>query len=288
MHVKRYADANAFRQDALPFLSVHEAENNLILGLSAQIDNRPINDIPPYFVTIWQGDTLALVAMRTPPRSVLLSLPAQNVDVPGALKALAADVHALYGDDIPGANGEKQLVHQFGQAWQAHTNIPYQVDMPQRIYKLTTLTVPDVPGKLRRVTQDDRALLIKWHNAFYAEAIGKISAREDMEKIVDTLLVPEPHREIYLWVVEGQPVSMAGFGGPTPHGMRVGPVYTPPEYRRRGYGGAVTAGVTALILAGGRTFAFLYTDLGNPTSNKIYQDIGYRPVMDADSIVFVP
>ena len=77
-------------------------------------------------------------------------------------------------------------------------------------------------------------------------------------------------------------VSLAGFGGRTPNGIRVGPVYTPPDLRGRGYASALTADLTRRLLAGGRRFCFLYTDLANPTSNSIYQRIGYRPVSDAD------
>ena len=63
--------------------------------------------------------------------------------------------------------------------------------------------------------------------------------------------------------------------------LRVGPVYTPPERRRRGFGSAVTAAVSERQLAAGRSFCFLYTDLANPTSNRIYMDIGYEPVCDS-------
>jgi hypothetical protein len=79
---------------------------------------------------------------------------------------------------------------------------------------------------------------------------------------------------------------LAGWGGRTPNGIRIGPVYTPPDRRRRGYGSAVTAAVSAAKLAAGRQFCFLYTDLANPTSNKIYMDIGYEPVCDAVDYAF--
>jgi predicted GNAT family acetyltransferase len=79
---------------------------------------------------------------------------------------------------------------------------------------------------------------------------------------------------------------MAGFGGLTPNGIRIGPVYTPPDERRRGYGSALTAALTQQLLDGGRRFCFLFTDLANPTSNRIYQQIGYRAVSDVDLWVF--
>src|SRR6478735_1448343 len=77
--------------------------------------------------------------------------------------------------------------------------------------------------------------------------------------------------------VVGATVSMGGYGGSTPNGGRIGPIYTPPELRRRGYASALTAELTQMLLDRGRRFCFLFTDLANPTSNSIYQQIGYRP-----------
>jgi predicted GNAT family acetyltransferase len=88
-----------------------------------------------------------------------------------------------------------------------------------------------------------------------------------------------------LWE-DPQPVSLAGFGGWTPTGVRIGPVYTPPELRRRGYASALTAELSAQLLAGGLRYCFLYTDLANPTSNRIYQAIGYELVCDSADYAF--
>ena len=79
---------------------------------------------------------------------------------------------------------------------------------------------------------------------------------------------------------------MGSYGGPTPNGARIGPIYTPPDQRRRGYGSALTADLTQLQLDRGRRFCFLFTDLANPTSNSIYQQIGYRPVSDSAQWAF--
>jgi predicted GNAT family acetyltransferase len=81
-------------------------------------------------------------------------------------------------------------------------------------------------------------------------------------------------------------VSLCGYGGRTPHGTRIGPVYTPPDLRARGYGSAVTAHATKEQLDGGRDYCFLYTDLSNPTSNKIYMKIGYERVCDSAEYAF--
>ena len=88
--------------------------------------------------------------------------------------------------------------------------------------------------------------------------------------------------EVFVLWLDGDTVSLTAFGGATPNGIRLGPVYTPPDKRGRGYASALVADVTASLLAGGRRFCFLFTDLANPTSNSIYQQVGYRPVTDVD------
>jgi predicted GNAT family acetyltransferase len=69
-------------------------------------------------------------------------------------------------------------------------------------------------------------------------------------------------------------------GGTTVAGAsRIGPVYTPPAMRGRGYAGALTAHVSRMVLDEG-ALACLYTDLANPTSNRLYAAIAYEPVAD--------
>ena len=83
-------------------------------------------------------------------------------------------------------------------------------------------------------------------------------------------------------------MSLAAYGSPTPNGIRVGPVYTPPELRGRGYATSLVAALTEERLRAGLRFCFLFTDLGNPTSNAIYARIGYEPVADWAQWTFAP
>ena len=133
-----------------------------------------------------------------------------------------------------------------------------------------------------------RALAIAWTREFTAEAMhGGDDDTGRIERSVDARLDRESPGGIALWEVGREPVSLAGFGGPTPNGMRIGPVYTPPAHRGHGYGSAVTAAASRLLLDRGVRFCFLYTDLANPTSNGIYMRIGYQPVCDSRELVFV-
>ncbi|WUH96277.1 GNAT family N-acetyltransferase [Spirillospora sp. NBC_00431] len=146
----------------------------------------------------------------------------------------------------------------------------------QRLYRLGRLEVPDpLPeGAARVAGAADGALVLDWFAAFGREAgdYGDTNRAAIEAKLGDG--------RVTLWEAGGRPVAVAG-RTPTVAGMaRVAPVYTPPEHRRRGYAAAVTAAVTRAALDGGATEVVLFTDLANPTSNGVYQRLGYRTVQD--------
>jgi len=131
----------------------------------------------------------------------------------------------------------------------------------------------------------DRPLLVQWLEAFNGEALGG-DAPLDSELLADRMLAGAG-RTAYLWQADG-PVALAAVGGRTPHGTRIGPVYTPPERRARGYASNLVAALSHAQLATGRRFVFLFTDLANPTANHVYQAIGYEPVRDVADWRFEP
>jgi predicted GNAT family acetyltransferase len=90
----------------------------------------------------------------------------------------------------------------------------------------------------------------------------------------------------FLWEVEGRPVCLVCYSSPTPNSLRIAPVYTPAEFRRRGYASACTAAVCRRILDSGKSFVTLFADLANPTSNHVYQQIGFKAVCDVDVYYF--
>ncbi len=158
----------------------------------------------------------------------------------------------------------------------------------QGIYALDSVVSPASPtGGPRAATSDDRELLVRWWGEFGLEALGALEQDEEQNRRSVDHRLTAPGNGIALWEDGGEPVSAVGFGSPTPTGVRIGPVYTPPEHRGRGYASALTAHVSAEQLAAGRSFCFLYTDLANPTSNKIYVAIGYRRVCDSIQYAFV-
>ncbi|MBE3597589.1 MAG: GNAT family N-acetyltransferase [Limnochordaceae bacterium] len=284
-HVRliRPPSAAEFLRLVEPFLLQHEAEHNLMLGIAASLSREPDRfEQPPYLSAVEEAGQVIAAAVMTPPRNLVLS----RVEAPGALDLFAGDLLAG-GWSVPGVLGSKVVSRQFAELWHQRKGVPFRSGMAQRIYALQQVRpVKGVPGRLRRVTENDRTLLVQWVTAFAAEALGEPDPTR-AERFVDAHLRPEK-RSIFLWE-DGQPprpVSMAASGEPTPNGVRVNAVYTPPELRRRGYASACVAALSQWLLDSGYRYCFLYTDLNNPTSNHIYQAIGYEPVCDVDEYKF--
>jgi predicted GNAT family acetyltransferase len=147
------------------------------------------------------------------------------------------------------------------------------------------VTPPARPGRgtVRAAGEADADRLVPWAEAFLRDV--------DMPKGRDECagMMAERIREqrLFVWC-DPEPVSMAGWAGRTPNGVRVNFVYTPPECRGRGYASACVAALSQHLLDSGRKFCCLFTDLANPTSNKIYQAIGYRRVCDFRYVRFEP
>jgi Predicted acetyltransferase len=284
MHLKRYTDVDAFYQAAGEFLLRHEAENCLIVGICTALREniKAYGTIPPYFVTVADDVGIIAAAIMTPPHKLVLSYS----DIPEALEMIAVDAIAANGL-LPGVLGPSSLSKRFAMHWHELTDQPVELGMSQRIYKLEKVKHPSaVPGRMRRVVEEDRTTILRWLFDFHQEAVGGKLQENPFEKQFNSALEGKIRRYFVWENSAGEPVSFAGCTGPTQNGLRIGPVYTPPEQRKRGYASALVAALSQLILDEGRSFCFLFTDLANPTSNHIYQEIGYTPVIDVDEFVF--
>jgi GNAT superfamily N-acetyltransferase len=271
MRIERIDDPAGFYAAVTPFLERREAQHNLQLGLRDRLesDRHAFGPVDPRLFAVRDdgGDVIA-AATQTPPFGLILS----EIDADGVVEALVERLSAD-GLDLPAALGPVARVQQFARLWAERTGTAAHVAIEQRIYEATHVERPDVEGAFRRYAEADRDLAVAWIEAFFDEAIPG-SPLADGERFVT-----ERRESLWFWDAGGKHASIAGQSGDTPNGSRVGPVYTPPELRGRGYGSAVTAALTAHLLET-RRFCFLFTDLANPTSNSIYQRIGYRPVTD--------
>jgi predicted GNAT family acetyltransferase len=262
---------------ARELLAAREAENNLIFGLCDVIASHPEVYPECRFAVGIDGGTPVGAALQTPPHNLILSTMDPD-DARRLAVALGPEAEAL-----PGVLGPTDVVRGFVDA----TGRRSTVAMRERIFRADRVIAPRrAPGSWRLADERDRATLAAWADAFRAEALPGQPNREDGAATADRWL-RRAGRTIYVWDdAAGAPVSIAGAGGLTPLGVRIGPVYTPPARRGRGFASNLVAAVTQQQLSEGRAFCFLFTDLSNPTSNKIYQAVGYAPVIDVDQYAF--
>ena len=271
-----------FLSDSLPeysatvdgLLSRRPAEHTILLGAIETLraaGTAAFGAIAPLFGW-WQGPDgeVSAAFLHTPPFPVTLT------GVPAPAAAALAQALATRGHTVGGVNTDPDAAEAFARAWHGLTGDAIELHMRNRLFRLGELRWPDPrpPGQARVAGPDDRSLLIAWSEAFHREAQ---SGPESLVAMVDDRL---SYRGLTLWEDAGRPVSMAGLTRMAAGQVRVGPVYTPPGLRGRGYAGAVTCVVSQAARDAGAGQVLLFTDLANPTSNALYQRLGYEPVED--------
>jgi len=277
MQVRIIDDPGAFLERAGAMLLEDEARHNLMLGLASTLRDHP-ERYPDFRLWLVEQDGEPIgAALRTAPHNLVLARARDT----SAIDALAEAVD----DALPGVVGALPEVEQFARAWASRNGATPERRIAQGVFALERVEpVTGVPGAMRLATSDDRPLLMEWFLAFGVEALSHPDEERLARELDHRLLADDAG--VVLWEHDGA-VSLAGFGGPTPNGIRIGPVYTPPELRGRGYASALVAELSSSLLACGRRFCFLYTDLANPTSNRIYERIGYVRVCESAEIEFV-
>ena len=203
------------------------------------------------------------------------------------IPALARNVAEVYGE-MPAALGPNRVVCAFGEEWGKLTGARAAAGMRQRIHLLKTVSTLSrtAPGATRLAGPADVRLVTRWLAEFRREVtMADVRAPDAVARRIVGAEGGGPR--LALWVRDA-PVSMAGFSTPARHGVNIGPVYTPAGHRRNGYATSLVAEVSRDALRSGARHCTLYTDLANPTSNRIYREIGYRPLLDVMDIEFTP
>ncbi|MEU0986080.1 GNAT family N-acetyltransferase [Streptomyces sp. NPDC005953] len=194
---------------------------------------------------------------------------------PEHAESLALRMKGL-GHSLPGVTGDHNAVTAFAEAWQRLTGATPTLGIRLGLYRLGTLTPVDPfpQGRGRLLGEQDREQLMSWLRGFATDVQEDVTI--DADSWASTRFADK--RYTFWETPDGTPVSLAGSTSMVSHMVRVDPVYTPAHLRGRGYGGAVTVEVTRAALAAGATDVVLFTNAANPTSNALYQRLGYEPV----------
>ncbi|SNX61962.1 predicted GNAT family acetyltransferase [Streptomyces sp. TLI_55] len=267
-------DLDVFLARAGSFLRSQPVLHTLHLTVTERLrtyGSTAYGDEAPVFGVLERDGVARAAWFRTPPHWLTLT-PLATEDA-AALAVHLADL----GHRLPGVSADRGTAVAFAEAWRRHTDSEVTLWKHQRLYRLDELTSPDPmpPGRARIVDKADRELLARWFESFATDvgvAIGNPGAWADARV---------EHGGALLWETpDGVPVSLAAAHPMVAGQVRVGPVYTPPEQRGRGYAAAVTVAVGRTVRAAGAEEVLLFADLANPTSNGVYQRVGYRGVAD--------
>lgn len=271
MSVHSTGSVDEYSQAVRAFLEEEPCDRNVLLTVIDQVRAHPDADPPPSFwwVTADSGSVVG-TASWTPPYPLLVS--SVPPDAAAGLAAAMVERAASLRIAPPGVNGPEASAGDVATAW---TRITGDIIERERLILLNVLgrliDVPTPSGTRRAATLDDVPMLARWLDAFRAEVdliVGNPVATADRSV----------RAGMYdLWIQDATPVCLVGHRVAAGV-LRVGPVYTPPEHRNRGYARRLTYEVTAGALERPEVdAAMLFTDAANPVSNSIYRQAGYEP-----------
>jgi predicted GNAT family acetyltransferase len=259
-------DPAEFSNQTAPFLKTN-IECNVLATVLLSVGNGRYRDVQAVFgYEVDTQGTVIAAALRTPPFAMITSRL-----VPETVEAVL-EAWLRLDPALPGINGPPETARAVATAWSRRTGGRAPMVRAMAMHSLQQVSDPPRPpaGRLRPGTRGERGMLISWWQAFAREAGG--DGGQDAAANVDARLLEQT---IYVWDDSG-PVSLVAVQPAVAGVVRIGPVYTPPAHRRHGYAAIAVAEVSRRALAAGAHTCLLFTDLDNPTSNKIYFELGYR------------
>lgn len=274
--VVRHDGPKAFLERAERWLLGAEDRHNLILGIAYGRRSKGDAKGDEFFATVEEAGRVVGCAVRTPPHKLLVT------ELPAAAEDPLVGALAPVYEEVPAVLGPVETAEAVAVAWVTRNGGAWRLGLEQRIYRLDAVIPPEgVSGSLRVATENDVDLAVEWGLGFARDSGVRFPTRRTSVEqwIADSAL--------HIWEDDG-PRSITVAHGRTPHGVRIGYVYTPPEFRGRGYASGCVAAVSRKMLDSGLAFCVLYTDMSNRTSNGIYQRLGYEPLADVRDFYLIP
>lgn len=266
-------DLALFNKKVASFLEREPSLHSMILSLLKRYEelNKPTSLIV---------SSPTLVGLQTEKERALLISSASETDAENFAKELFQQNISL-----PGVNGPLPAVDAFAKTWERLSGQSLKLALNLRLFELRKVILPKMPsGFFRLAKESDLDLLLKWIKEFHHEAIPHDPLSSD-EVLLKSLKQNIEGKNYFLWEASGEIVCWVASSRETEREAWIAPVYTPQNLRGKGYASALVAEVSQRILNRGK-IALLFTDLANPTSNSIYQKVGYRPLTDFRHWIF--
>jgi RimJ/RimL family protein N-acetyltransferase len=271
MEARVHRTSAEFREAAWPLLSADPVRNTVALIAMPEAGEDTL------MISLHDNGNVVGAVLRFPPWPLIVTaMPVQ------AAELVAKTVHGI-DPALPAASGVLDRIEAFTAAWTSLTGTKAELRLATRLFQLGELSLPEVAGQARHVTEADLPLLTEWRGHFMVDMGMSVPAETVAEQARQSL--ESGHGNVF-WEVDGEPVAFAAARGPVLGMVRVAPVYTPEEHRGHGYASGATAAVSQWAIDQGAEHILLYTDLENETTNRIYPRIGYRPVEDFGEYTF--
>jgi predicted GNAT family acetyltransferase len=265
-------DAAAAMERAAPYLAAEPVRLNVIWSLLAQ---RAESGAPGRYWVLEAGGCPEGIVLESPPGHVAAISPLGAEQAAALTEAIAAEGHRLSG-----VAGEACAAARFAGCWTERVATAACAEEAQRLYELDRLVKRDgVPGRLRRAEFFERGLIVEWWSAFQIETGA---GRFDVSAAVDMALSAG---RLFVWDDDGARCA-ARATQPLGGVSRIGAVFTPPRWRRRGYAAALVGALCDWVRTEEGANPVLYAQLSNPRSNAIYRRLGFRAVFEALSYRF--
>jgi len=266
MHVETMADPAAALERAHGYLAAHPVELNVIWSIMKQ---RADLGVPGRYWLLEADCCTAGVVLESPPAHPAAISPVRGDHAAALAEAIAADSHRLSG-----VAGKASTAAAFAGRWTEQTRVGAAVEDAQRLYVLGSLVRPEgVPGRLRRAESFERGLIMDWWSEFQVETGSPLS---DVASAVDLGL---SGGRLFIWDDDGAR-CLARATEPLGGVSRIGAVFTPPSWRRRGYAAACVGALCDWVRLEEGANAVLYAQLSNPSSNAIYRRLGFEAVSE--------
>ncbi|TCW49898.1 hypothetical protein EC917_11875 [Bacillus thuringiensis] len=267
LHV--YEEILTFKKEVTPFLEKNEQENNLILGVLQMVQQ------PIFMGVAKQEEEIVVVFLQTEEKKQIIVATSEMMEED--IVELAKKLAEVY-PNVPGLIGNKKTVQRLAEEIAVLENKKTNVVMEQGVYALQQVKKKwTEDGAFREIGSDELPLIEQWIYQF-CEDVRLPTTKEEAKQTAHTLIT---NRRLFGLEVDGNLVSVAAKTRPTTNNITVNFVYTPKEARKKGYASSCVAALSQRMLEEGYKTTTLYTDLANPTSNKIYQEIGYEKIMES-------
>lgn len=279
------ADVAEFLDACGPWLAADPVANTVIGTVAERMRHAPPPRDRPFWWLVVRDNagTILGAAMRTAPSEpftpYLCAMPTQ------AAVALADALHQR-GESISSVNGNEQAARALAERWTLHAGGVVETLVQLRQFEATQIVdVPRPAGTPRQAMPGEADLVECWCREFGREAdvqAGRepgtghaiVASRNQIDSDIAAA-------RVWFWCDDaGTPVHLTAVSPPSAGVRRIGPVFTPVEHRGCGYASFLVAQLSREVLAQGDRVC-LYTDQANPTSNAIYQALGYRPLADS-------